>query len=215
MKDYRFDELTKELAAKPVSRRRALRLLLAGTAAGLLSTVTAPSAYAQRPCRAVGQTCQSDAQCCTRYCDNQTFRCGCPPGSQLCENQSTCLAECSGGHQPNLQTCQCECRSPLPKDCGAVCCASDAICCGNTCCPSGTVCTQGNVCCPADRACGGECCPPGFTCSGGACVGPPAQVACGSPCSQNNECAQAALAPCRQCRPVAGQPGLRTCGGVL
>jgi hypothetical protein len=34
MKDYRFDELSKELAATPLSRRRALKLLLAGQGQG-------------------------------------------------------------------------------------------------------------------------------------------------------------------------------------
>lgn len=215
MKDYRFDELTKELAATPVSRHRALKLLLAGAGAGLLSAVAAPGAYAARKCRASGQTCQSDAQCCTRYCDNQTFRCGCPEGSQVCANQDTCLAECTGGRVPNLQTCACECPPELPNECGETCCASGTTCCGNTCCPSGTQCTDAGTCCPTNRLCSGECCPPGLTCTNGACVGPPAPAVCGSPCSQNNECAQVAVTACRQCRPVAGVPGTRTCGGVL
>ena len=206
MKDYRFDELTKELAAKPVSRRRALRLLLAGAGAGLLSALTAPNAYAARPCRTLGQTCQSDAQCCSRYCDNSTFRCACPPGTQLCNGE--CVAECTGGHVLNTQNCKCECPSTLPKDCGDVCCASNTTCCGNTCCPSGTTCT--NVgCCPNNRACGGECCPPGFTCSGGACVGQPAPAVCGTPCTSKSECAKAV--GCPECKTAFPGAAFKVC----
>lgn len=162
-----------------MSRRRALKLLLAGAGAGLLSAVAAPGAYAARKCRTAGQTCQSDAQCCTRYCDNQTFKCGCPPTSAgLCQNkQDTCLAECTGGRVPNLQTCECVCPSEAPTPCG------------ETCCPSGFSCTDAGTCCPTNRLCAGECCPPGFTCSNNQCVA----TACGATtcpagCCQNNVC---------------------------
>jgi hypothetical protein len=210
MKDYRIDELSKELAATPVSRRRALRLLLGTAAAGLLSAVAAPGAYAARKCRAIGQTCQSDAQCCSRYCDNQTFKCGCPPGTRLCGN--TCVAECAPPKTLNTQTCQCECPQNLPKECGETCCASNATCCpggiccqsgtsccGNTCCPSGTQCTTARTCCPTDRFCSGECCPPGFVCTGGRCV----VSTCGRPCANSSECAT----PCGRCQsPGPGLP---------
>jgi hypothetical protein len=189
MKDYRFDELTKELAAKPVSRRRALRLLLAGTAAGLLSTVTAPGAYAARPCREIGQTCQSDAQCCTRFCDNMSFRCACPP--------------CPPGFKRGPNGCECVCQE------GTRCPNT------NTCCPAGTQCTDAGTCCPSDRLCSGECCPPGFTCRSRACVGPPASATCGSPCTGDSACAQSPVTGCRTCRTVPGTGGARTCGGVL
>jgi hypothetical protein len=194
MKDYRFDELTKELAAKPVSRRRALRLLLAGTAAGLLSTVTAPGAYAARQCRQIGQTCQSDAQCCSRFCDNESFRCACPPGTEICNGK------CVGCQPPFVvdpDTCQCVCPQGTTK-CGNTCCDNRAtpVCCANssTCCPSGTKCT--NVgCCPSARECAGECCPPGFTCQSGACVGDTPST-CGKLCANSSDCAT----PCGRCQ---------------
>lgn len=188
MNDYRFDELTKELAATPVSRRRALKLLLAGAATGLLSTVTTPSAYAARNCRDIGQTCQSDAQCCTRFCDNQNFRCACTPGTELCNGK------CVGCQPPfvlNTSTCQCECPQGTTK-CGNTCCSNSAtpVCCANssTCCPSGTQCTNVGTCCPSDRLCAGECCPPGFTCSNNQCVASPCGASNCPGCCQNNVC---------------------------
>jgi hypothetical protein len=191
MKDYRFDELSKELAAAPLSRRRALKLLLAGAGAGLLSAVAAPDAYAARKCREIGQTCQSDAQCCTRFCDNSSFRCACPgtvcdsgqclvcEAPKVVDNPTSCQCVCpteaaeactQAGGQLNQNTCECACPA------GKVLSGEQCVCLQVVTCPSGQTfnpatceceCATPLVTCgTATCACGEICCPPGTTRAG-------------------------------------------------
>ena len=191
MKDYRFDELAKGVAAEPVSRRRAIKFALAGAVAGLASIVGAPEAFAARKCREIGETCQSDAQCCQRFCDNESFRCACPgtvcesgqclvcAAPKVVDNPTSCQCVCpteaadactQSGGQLNQNTCECQCPAGKVLSGGQCVCLRVVTCSGSeffnpaTCkceCATPRV-TCGTVTC----ACGEICCPPGTTRAG-------------------------------------------------
>ena len=193
MKDYRFDELSKELAAAPVSRGRALKLLLAGAGAGLASIVGAPEAFAARKCREIGETCQSDAQCCTRFCDNSSFRCACP--GTVCES-GTCLVCQAPKVVDNPTSCQCVC----PTEAADACTQSGGQLNQNTCecqCPAGKVLSGGQcVCLPV------TCTAPFVfnpaTCK---CECPTTPVTCGAvTCACGEICCPAGTAQAGKCR---------------
>ena len=208
MKDYRFDELAKGLAAEPVSRRRAIKFALAGAVAGLASIVGAPEAFAARKCREIGETCQSDAQCCTRFCDNSSFRCACPgtvcesgqclvcEAPKVVDNPTSCQCVCpteaadactQSGGQLNQNTCECQCPAGKVLSGGQCVCLQVVTCTAplvfnpTTCkceCPSTQVC--GSQCCdPAENQ---ACCPTG-TARAGQCG-----RLTGVRCSQNTQC---------------------------
>jgi hypothetical protein len=192
MKDYRFDELSKELAATPLSRRRALKLLLAGAGAGLLSAVAAPGAYAARKCREIGQTCQSDAQCCTRFCDNSSFKCACP--GEVCGGQ--CVV-CEAPKVVDATSCQCVC--PTDTTAAEACTQSGGQLNQNTCecqCPAGKVLSGGQCVCL-------QVCTPPFvldpdTCT---CVCATTPVTCGAvTCGCGEICCPAGTRQAGKCR---------------
>ena len=193
MKDYRFDELSKELAATPLSRRRALKFALAGAVAGLASIVGAPEAFAARKCREIGETCQSDAQCCTRFCDNSSFRCACP--GTVCES-GQCLVCAAPKVVDNPTSCQCVC----PTEAADACTQSGGQLNQNTCecqCPAGKVLSGGQcVCLPV------TCTAPfvfnPVTCN---CVCPTTPVTCGAvTCGCGEICCPAGTTQAGKCR---------------
>jgi hypothetical protein len=187
--DDRFDELGKALATS-TSRRTFLKVAVAAAAGAVLSVVRVPEAAAShnRKCRAPGQNCTSDAQCCTHFC-GPDFHCACAvacpgatngvttdccaPGDACCGGRCISFSEtfCSGGQIFNTNTCRCECPSGSPL-CSGRCCASGQICCGNRCVAGPNSCASNQVfnfttcrCeCRSDRRCGSNCCNAGEVC---------------------------------------------------
>jgi hypothetical protein len=194
MSDDRFDELSKALATS-VSRGRALKAFALAGAGGVLSLIGAGSASA-RQCRDVGSSCRSNAECCDRFCDTNTFKCACPSGTNLCPRSNACLPACQPPFVFNAATCACECPAGT-QACGTTCCATNATCCAaassSICCPSGLTCCSGTsfaTCCSpsAPRCCVAAsgfpfCCPPNLNCGPFGCCGPP-----GSPCGSGAQC---------------------------
>ena len=96
MDDRRFDALTRALAAGTASRRAALRLLLGG---GLAAGLARPRGAAAQvgiaankgSCRAPGDVCDGDADCCSERCE--AGRCLCRKRGAACDVDRAC---CSG-----------------------------------------------------------------------------------------------------------------------
>ena len=124
MTEQRLDELSKAVA-QPTSRRRAFKMLAAAAGGGALSLIGAAGTSAAPRCRDQGEPCQSDAQCCSRFCDNTTFRCGpaqpppctkqpngtiCTSNNDCCSNKCQCVVatnpqgNCTGN--PQFKICK-------------------------------------------------------------------------------------------------------------
>lgn len=146
MDDERFEELSKTLATT-VSRRQAVRIIGATAAGGFASLVGARGAFA-RQCRDVGSNCRSNAECCSRFCDTATFKCGpsCGPEQVVCEGQ--CVGPCPGGMVISPTTCQCVCPTGT-EECNGECVPEGT--CGAGC--IGQVCFADNECCPESPVC--------------------------------------------------------------
>ena len=120
MDGERFDQLTRAWATN-VSRRRVLKALLGGAAAGALSLMRAPETVAQHAnpsqCREAGARCGTHAQCCSGICDETTRTCAQPPCADV-----VCIPEMYP--DPN-QNCACVCI-PQFEPCGSTCCDPEA-----------------------------------------------------------------------------------------
>lgn len=64
-----FDELTKTLATN-TSRRQALKTIVASLAGGALGLSGIDAALAKLRCRSYGQSCSSNSDCCSNFCNN-------------------------------------------------------------------------------------------------------------------------------------------------
>ena len=191
MEDQRFDSLSRRLGAG-LSRRRALGALLGALAGGVALTDDA-AARRRETCRAGGQQCTRDGQCCLKRCvqtgnaRDRGNRCACPAGQTIC-----------GTRCVNLQDDERNCGA-----CGRRC-KKNEQCCGGRCIALGTPdnCSGcGDVCAPGDSCVDGICT---STCGGVQCE--PTESCC------NNECIDTSDDPdnCGAC----GVSGDACCNGV-
>jgi hypothetical protein len=129
----RFEGAAREIAAG-TSRRRALGLLAASVAGGLVALFGAAPAEAER-CRRTGESCREGKRCCTGVC------CGgvCCAAGQVCQSGTCVTPPPPGG--PNLVRCFCGDGSTI-EVCADIACDSGAA--------------QDTVCGPACAAHGGE-----------------------------------------------------------
>jgi hypothetical protein len=186
MDGRRFDEISRSLA-NPRSRRGMVKGIAGGVLAGALSLVGAGDVTA-RKCRDAGKNCKSDTECCSRYCDPNTYSCAATPPVATCDPACPPGASCLGG----------ECFCPVQTTyCGADGCVdllTDERHCGTcpTVCATGATCTAGACACPSGQAaCGGTCtqlgtdtncrscghaCNAGSTCLAGGCCN--SQICC-------------------------------------
>jgi hypothetical protein len=106
MDGHRFDILTKTLARGPATRRRVVGVLgglaAAVLAAGTRTTAAAPvgTAANRGSCRASGDICNGDADCCSRHC--RGGRCQCNRRGGFCEVDRAC---CSGRCRKRKERC--------------------------------------------------------------------------------------------------------------
>src|SRR6476620_10576219 len=140
MDDEQFDQFARKLA-RPVSRRRAVKLLAATTATGILGLVGAGQAEAGR-CRKLGHKCRQDYECCSFYCNPATAKCQCPPGSNTCQRTGICV-HCPPNSTFNPTSCACECNAGTTA-CGDRCCTESEVCCPNS--YYGQICTDPQYC---------------------------------------------------------------------
>lgn len=141
-----FDDLTRALA---ISRRGALKHLLAGLVAGAGGLLGAGMAAGQG-CEPVRRRCVADTDCCSGLCDPATGRCVCAAGTEECsgdcipldqyqsdaENCGGCRVRCR--HSPECQLPAClagVCGGvPDPDQIGQPCrhepgvCGADGVC---------------------------------------------------------------------------------------
>jgi hypothetical protein len=106
----RFDALTRTLGC--TTRRSTLRLLAAGTLGGLATAVLAAgtrtttgaapvgTAANRGSCRASGDVCNGDADCCSRHC--RGGRCQCNRRGGHCAVDRAC---CSGRCRKHKERC--------------------------------------------------------------------------------------------------------------
>ena len=191
MDDQRFDDLTRLLGASG-SRRRALRLLVAGVlTAGGLGRWPGPSRA--QGCLANDEACDKDDECCTGVCSGSV--CVCRAEGEPCVTPSDC---CDDEFGPLLCTdgvcAQPTCTREM-EDCGRYgpCCSGSCVGEGSLVCVSiacGDIgdCPTNATGCVAGVCVRGACdvdffCPPGFTCVDGACAELCADLgaACGEP----------------------------------
>jgi hypothetical protein len=107
MDGERFDTLVKNLAWGPASRRTVVRVLgglgAAVLAAGTRTTAgAAPMGTAANTgsCRAAGEVCNGDADCCSRHC--RGGRCQCNRRGGHCAVDRAC---CSGRCRKHKERC--------------------------------------------------------------------------------------------------------------
>jgi hypothetical protein len=188
MDGNRFDEYTKALATG-VSRRQVIKALAGGALAAVFGARAAPAAEAAPTCRVLGESCRTDATCCSGqnlFCqqigETGARRCECETGFTACGGVCVSIS-CPPGAQFNPATCSCACPSGTSA-CGGAClaaCPTGQTRNPTTCaceCPSGTelcggscvtLCTGGSVRNPTTCACE---CPAGTELCGGNCIAP-------------------------------------------
>lgn len=151
MSESFFDDLARTLA-RPMPRRRAVRLLGVGLVTAAVPGVWSHAASAQGcegRCTGSRQslcgepkgtgclhTCCNDLRpVCCKWPERETYIC-CGKGERCGEKAGECIPACPTG--------QVECKGK--------------------CCKPGELCNNG-ACCPNRRVCGSSCCPPGHTCT--------------------------------------------------
>ena len=109
MDGHRFDALVKELARGASSRRTVVRVLGGLGGVGLSAVVARHPAASAAPletaantgsCRATGDICNGDADCCSRHC--RGGRCQCNRRGGHCEVDRAC---CSGRCRKRKERC--------------------------------------------------------------------------------------------------------------
>ncbi len=163
MDHQRFDDLTRALASG-TSRRTMLKRIAGGAAGATLAMMGADTLAAK--CRDIGKPCQSDAQCCSRFC-SPDFKCACPAGTDVCNGE--CVT-CTGGQVVNPTTCACQCPTGTTlcngqcvdlqtdeNNCGACgeTCLNNGLCGGGGCfCPTPSFyCSNSDACCVSGQTC--------------------------------------------------------------
>ena len=196
MEGKRFDELTRAFSDR-ASRRRVVRGLTGGIAGALLAALGVDRTRAdrggtQRRCRAQGQPCKFDKQCCPGLPCSGGFCLACSPFNptiQPCLDPTTGFGRCT---DTNFDRNNC-------GACGEAC-AADETCCGGVCHPT-AVCDQGCACRTNSAgtfcACLCSACPGDSDtfCCDGVCIGeaiftdPNNCGACGRACQAGEQCA--------------------------
>lgn len=191
----RFDELTR-IWAKPMSRRRALRL-----SAGVVFGAVAADVLSSAPVAAdaCGGTCSGGSICCPNgTCIDPTISICCGSGSCTPVNSICCGGGCL---DPGISRC-----------CGGTGCLASDSCCGSACCSSGQTCLGGTICCDSGQVCGSTCCPTSTVClnaSTGACGCPSGGQTCGNFCCKKGETCADPTGGC--CCPKGATPCGTTC----
>src|SRR4051812_4830207 len=200
-----FDELTR-IWAKPMSRRRALRLSAGVVFGAVGATVAGPLRASAVP---VG-TCTTTANCpnAGECCDNPSGQTNSGSCVTLQPGEVCCAIAGTGGsvHCPSDRCCTGTCLSSGSTCCGGVtrcevgigesccgtrCCAGLTTCCGNTCCSFSKVCVNASTstcgCASGAAKCGDFCCRSGDTCSdpAGGCCCPKGSTPCGRSCCKS------------------------------
>jgi len=94
-------------------------------------------------------TCDTNADCCSKYCDCYGY-CGCDGlGEDCCTNADCCNGNCSGGTCQPLPNCPKTCPDPYCSDPGAYCWAM----CG---CPGNEACSDCYTACVSEMTAGCE-----------------------------------------------------------
>lgn len=182
MDGSQFDQLARALATG-TSRRRVLKRLVGGAAAGALALVGARSEVDAAHGRPAGATCLVDLHCASGFCDPRNRRCVCPPGQTACGGG--CIPACRPLDQCHAagvcEPATGQCTNP-PKPDGAPCDDGDA-CTRTDTCQAGVCEGTDPVLCTALDEChvAGTCNP-----STGQCSNP--NAADGTPCSDANAC---------------------------
>ena len=163
MDGQRMDELAKVLA-NGTDRRRLLKGLLGGGAAGSLALLGARGAGAQTTCKENGRRCTDGTACCSGRCAKNRRT-----GKKECRrapNQGTCTIEqdvCAGtgGLCNGRAECECFVTAAGRSLCGDSTAGIDFVtACGE--CPSGKVCVRGggSNCVGVPLVCVTPCAPP-------------------------------------------------------
>jgi hypothetical protein len=114
MDGHAFDKITKKLSTD-TSRRRALKGLVGGA---LAFTGLRTGSIEARQCREVGKNCRSHAECCSQFCNPDTFQCAPAPPEPV-------TGVCSG---PRVGQCQCITAGALPcTPTAATACHANAV----------------------------------------------------------------------------------------
>jgi hypothetical protein len=136
-----FDDISR-IVGSQIPRRQALRLIVGGITAAVLSNLGFEHAA-----QAQSATCRVASSSCVPCSPGQTSNCKTAGGSPLC---------CAG--------VQC----PTSRFNVGQCCPTESQCCGTGCCDVSCVCTCDTNCCTLERACPpgpqGFCCPEGMRC---------------------------------------------------
>lgn len=154
-----FEELSRQVAGAS-TRRQALRYFAAAAGTAVFTFSSATPALAGR-CRKNNQPCRESAECCSKFCDPVTGRCGgCDAGTVACGG--TCVDACAPPKALNPATCVCECLQGTAP-CGDTCCSTFQVCCfqNSFCCPPLTSCCGTSQCCSGAQVCqSNDCCLP-------------------------------------------------------
>src|SRR5438094_879279 len=139
MDGKRFDDLTKMLASA-TDRRQFIRAVVGSVAGGAVALLGVTGAEA-RKCRPLDMNCRSNADCCSGFCPNTTYKCACPAGTIPCKG--VCIPVCTASDQCHVAgVC-----NPVTGQCT------------NPIAPNNTPCNDNNLCTQTD------------TCQNGTCVG--------------------------------------------
>jgi hypothetical protein len=220
MDGQRFDRLVKALGTAP-SRRHLLKAMAGAATAGVAALLAPAAGRAGAVCRAPGNVCSKQADCCSGCCGpaDRTGRRHCLDSATFATDPANCGAcghSCPG--TPNGQpicvagACDLECASAADP-CGGACCTIDQFCEADACvackavgadCASEFECCSGVcdpyvgqcLCASAADACGGACCTINQICAENSCV---ACLAGGTACASDAECCSGF------CDPYSGQ----------
>jgi hypothetical protein len=161
-----IDDLSR-IAASPIPRRQAFRLLGRVLSGGILASL----GFA-RPVSGQGEQVNT-------CIDGQV-----PCGSTCCYPYETCCGgTCYGAEVSAAYNC-CGgvlCAKVSQQCCTNHCCRKSQTCCGLQCCAPGQTCCRNQCCAPGAVCCGSTCCPEGYVCCRNKCV--PKRPSASSPCT--------------------------------
>lgn len=135
-------------------------------------------------CELVDESCTSDEQCCSEFCDAASNTCSCGPMGRTCASGADC---CSGQCNPESNTCAqnlgtCA-QEDTPCENGTECCSLSCVdgqCSGSACVQDTQTCSQDGECCSG--ICESGSCKAANSGSGQSCLGS------GNSCSDAGDC---------------------------
>jgi hypothetical protein len=190
MDGNRFDDLTKGLASA-TDRRQFIRAFVGSVAGGVaaLLGISGASGAELRLCRGLDRNCRSNADCCSGFCPNTTYKCACPAGTIPCAG--ACIPACTPLDQCHIagvcNPATGQCTNPIKPN--NTPCNDNNLCTQTDTCQNGTCVGSNPVQCTALDQChdAGTCDP-----TTGLCSNPPKPngTACddGNPCTTNDTC---------------------------